>query len=96
MRAAFSLLALLCLTVPASAQMASQPASPTDSAVLNPTTSPSVNAARKSARWAEVEADRRIADGDYEGAVQAQAQADADKRAAARLETFARTTDGRR
>lgn len=96
MRAALSLFALLCLTVPAAAQTGSQTVNQTGSASLNPSTSPSVDAVRKSARWAEVEADRRIAEGDYEGAVQAQAQADADRRAAARLETFARGPDGRR
>jgi hypothetical protein len=49
---------------------------------------------RNEADWAEREAQARITDGDYEGAVEAQRQADADRRAAERCEMIARA--GRR
>lgn len=42
------------------------------------------------ARWAEWEAQSRISDGDYEGAVQAQRQADANRQEADRREMLAR------
>ena len=60
-------------------------------------TSPSVDAMRQKARWAELRAQRRILFGDYEGAVRDQAQADSDRRAAYRLEQFDRlASEGRR
>ncbi len=74
-------LALLCLVIAAPAVgQTTGPATP----------APSVDIERNKARWADIEAQRRITDGDYEGAVRAQSQADSDRRAAARLENFAR------
>jgi hypothetical protein len=46
---------------------------------------------RDAARWAELEAQARVTDGDYDGAIQAQAQADADQHAAAQQEKLARS-----
>jgi hypothetical protein len=43
------------------------------------------NAAQNEADWAALEAERRATDGDYDGAVQAQQQAERDQRAADRL-----------
>lgn len=81
MRAAVAFYALSCLPVLALGMPAcGQPEAPS--------TSPSVDAARRSARWAEYEADRRLTYGDYEGAFRAQARADSDRRAAERLEKF--------
>jgi hypothetical protein len=37
---------------------------------------------RNTARWAELEAQARITDGDYDGAIQAERQADAERRKA--------------
>ncbi|HQT78699.1 MAG TPA: hypothetical protein PLD10_16715 [Rhodopila sp.] len=52
---------------------------------------PAAMADRNEARWAEWEADARIADGDYEGAVQAEAQARIDRRRADREDLSAGT-----
>jgi hypothetical protein len=57
---------------------------------IGPATDASVVDARNEARWAELEAQSRIIEGDYEGAVHAQQQADAARRTADRLEAFAR------
>lgn len=78
MRPSFLLLPFSFLTLPAFGQP------------IGPAADPAVDAARREATWADLEARRRISDGDYEGAVRAQAQADANRRAAERLETFAR------
>jgi hypothetical protein len=51
-----------------------------------------VSADRNQANWAELEAQARIADGDYDGAVQAEQQADADRHEADRHEQVARSS----
>jgi hypothetical protein len=57
----------------------------------SPETSPSTaNAERNDARWADWEAQGRIAEGDYDGAVQAKQQADAVRAKADREELAAR------
>jgi hypothetical protein len=57
-----------------------------------PGISPSATTDRNEARWAELEAQARVTDGDYEGAVQAQKQADAARTKADQQETLARGT----
>jgi hypothetical protein len=57
---------------------------------------PSAAIARNNANWAEWEADKRVTEGDYDGAVQAQARADADRRAAQRMDAYARAPDPKR
>jgi hypothetical protein len=47
---------------------------------------------RNQARWAEWEAQARITDGDYDGAVQAERQADSDRDAADRQEAIDRSS----
>lgn len=49
-----------------------------------PSVSSSAAAASSDARWAEWEAQSRITDGDYDGAIQAEQQAQADRRQAER------------
>jgi hypothetical protein len=49
-------------------------------------TDPDPAAARNQAGWADREAQARITDGDYDGALQAQRQANADRRVAAQEE----------
>jgi hypothetical protein len=54
-----------------------------------PGISPAATAEREAARWAEWEAQARITDGDYDGAIQAQQQAQADRWEVARQEMLA-------
>jgi hypothetical protein len=49
-----------------------------------PPSGPEAQARQDDARWADLEAQRRITDGDYDGAVQAYQQAQQDLRAANR------------
>ncbi len=51
---------------------------------------PAAAADRDEARWADWEAQSRIEDGDYDGAVQAQKKADTDRREADRQDSLAR------
>ncbi len=51
-----------------------------------PGVSPSVSAGRHEADWAEWEAQARITDGDYDGAVQAERQAAAERKKAEQRE----------
>jgi hypothetical protein len=53
---------------------------------------PSVTADQNAANWADREAQARVMDGDYDGAVQAQLEADSDRHAAARHTTLARSS----
>ena len=48
--------------------------------------SPSATADRDEARWADWEAQARVTDGDYDGAVRAEQQADAERQQADRQE----------
>jgi hypothetical protein len=52
--------------------------------------SPAAAENRNDARWAEWEAQARITEGDYDGAIKAQRQADADRQQAAQKELLAR------
>ncbi len=61
-----------------------------------PPSSPSAAIARNDAEWAEWQADKRLTEGDYDGAIQSQGRADADRRAAARMDAYARGADPRR
>jgi hypothetical protein len=78
MRAAVAIPLLFLIAAPSCAQ-----AEPAD-------IRPGVSADQNEARWAEWEAQARITDGDYDGAVQAEQQADAVRREAERRETLAR------
>jgi hypothetical protein len=80
MRAAFAGLFSLLIAGPGVAQPA-----PAD-------ISPPLSIDRNQARWAEWEAQARMTDGDYDGAVQAQQQAEFDRREADRQEMLARTS----
>ena len=71
--------ALMVLALPASAS--SEP----------PTTNPSAATASNEANWAEFEAQARITDGDYDGAVQAEQRADAARKQAEQLAAGAQT-----
>jgi hypothetical protein len=51
-----------------------------------------VTSDRDDARWAELEAQARVTDGDYDGAIQAQQQADSELHAAAQQEMLARSS----
>ena len=84
MRAALAFLPGLLLAVSASGQSTA------------PAANPAVDVARNAARWAEIEAQERITEGDYEGAVRAQEQADAERRSAERLEASDRAAAGQK
>jgi hypothetical protein len=47
---------------------------------------------RDQARWADWEAQARMTEGDYDGAIQAEQQADSDRRESDRLEILARSS----
>jgi hypothetical protein len=53
---------------------------------------PAAAADRDEARWADWEAQARITEGDYDGAIQAEQQADTDRRESVRLEMLARSS----
>ena len=59
----------------------------------SPANRPSLSTERDEARWADWEAQARITDGDYDGAVQAQQRADAQRRAVEEREAAAANTD---
>jgi hypothetical protein len=80
MRAAFAASLLMLIAGPGVAQPA-----PAD---INPP--PPID--RNQARWAEWEAQARMTDGDYDGAVQAQQQAESNRREADRQEALARAS----
>ena len=84
MRAAFTFVPGLLLTVSAFGQS------------IGPAADPAVDVARNAARWAELEAQGRITEGDYEGAVRAQEQADMERRSAERLEASQRAAVGQK
>jgi len=82
MRLSSAIPVLMLLLMPAFAEPRAVDPSATD---------PSAAAAdRNDARWAELEAQARITDGDYDGAVQAEQQANADRHNADRHELMAR------
>jgi hypothetical protein len=83
MRPAVASILLLSLGIPASAGAeTATPGLPTPSAQLK--------SERDNIAWAELEAQRRALDGDYEGAVQAEQQAGINRRAVAQSELLAR------
>lgn len=83
MRIAVALLVMVLAVPPASGASDTPDISPA------PTTDPD------EARWAEWEAQSRITDGDYDGAVQAHQQADAERRDAERRDVERREAGAR-
>jgi hypothetical protein len=77
----------ILFTIPLLALVAAQALAEPGPIVPNPATDD-----RNQASWADLEAQARIADGDYDGAVQAKQQADTDRRKADRYEMMARTS----
>ena len=84
MRVTFAVLPGLLLTVSAFGQS------------IGPAAAPASDVARNAARWAELEAQARITEGDYEGAVRAQEHADIERRSAEQLEASERAAAGQR
>ena len=84
MRAALALLPGLLLAASAFGQS------------IGPAANPAADVARNAARWAELEAQARITEGDYEGAVRAQEHADIERRSAEQLEASERAAAGQR
>ena len=84
MRAALALSPGLLLTVSAFGQS------------IGPAANPAVDVARNAAGWAELEVQGRITEGDYEGAVRAQEQANIERRSAKRLEASERAATGQK
>lgn len=80
MRTAFMVPLLLLMVTPVVAQP-----EPSD-------ISPAVSADRNEAAWADWEAQSRMTDGDYDGAVEAQRQADVKRQEADRQEMLARSS----
>ena len=70
MGAAFAIPCLMLIALPGFAQSE------------RPGISPSVSAGRNETNWAEWEAQARMTDGDYDGAVQAERQAEAERKKA--------------
>lgn len=84
MRAVLTLLPGLVFTVSAFGQS------------IGPAANPAADVARNAARWAELEAQGRMTEGDYEGALRAQEQADIERRSAERLEATQRAAAGQK
>lgn len=61
-----------------------------------PVPSPQLKSERDNVGWAELEAQKRALDGDYEGAVQAEQQAGINRRMVEQSEMLARSTNPRR
>ena len=80
---------LMLLAIPAFAEPAAE-----NPGAAGPSAADSGAAAadRDAARWAELEAQARITDGDYDGAVQAEQQASTERLRAERYQLMARPT----
>ncbi|WP_428489977.1 hypothetical protein [Rhodopila sp.] len=90
MRVSTAITILMLLAIPAFAE----PAAENTGAAGPSTADPGAAAAadRDAARWAELEAQARITDGDYDGAVQAEQQASTERLRAERYQLMARPT----
>ncbi len=85
------LIAAPSLAWPAQAQTEAVPPAQTQ----RPGISPSAATDRNEAEWADLEAQARMTDGDYDGALQAEKQAQIARSRAAQQELAARTTSKR-
>jgi hypothetical protein len=81
MRIAFTIPLLILVAMPGLAHA--------DPATINPSAAAAED--RTKAEWADREAQSRIVEGDYDGAVQAEQQADNDRRQADQQDRLART-----
>jgi hypothetical protein len=84
MRASFALPLLFLLAMPGLAWSDPPRSRPPETAAA---------ADRNEAQWADWDAQARVTDGDYDGAVQAERQAEADRRDADHQEVLARSSE---